>query len=267
MPERPAPQQMGENGIAEPDRLPGEGHPAGGRSRGTECRGHRRGGVRGQVAPDEHAEGNDEAGERAGSTDVEQLAPVQHRAPDPDEGAQRPDRRQGGRDRQEERGRHVDVIAPGRDIVSRLVHQQDPEQRHREAPPLQDLAPIALDQSDKELPDPDEHTAEPMGLGRVPHAGEGGPRSQREHHGEQEEQGVEPPARRASAGQRPHQHQPGFGRIGPVPAARPGSEHGLERRRAATMLGQHQRVDHLAGPEAHDAPGGQKRDQLVHRAS
>ena len=58
-------------------------------------------GVRGGVAPGQHHQHHDEARQRPGRPDVQQLAPVDHRGAQPEEGAQAPDRREGGRNRQE----------------------------------------------------------------------------------------------------------------------------------------------------------------------
>src|SRR5262249_30558074 len=83
---QPVAQRARQQRIAEKQRLPGE-HDVALRESGLE-----RDPLGCEIAPDEDDDRHDETGERAGSADIGQLLPIEHRAAKADERAERSNR-------------------------------------------------------------------------------------------------------------------------------------------------------------------------------
>ena len=77
----------------------------------------------------------------SGRTDIEQLAPIEHPAPQPEEGPQAPDRRQGGWNRNEPGTRDVHGGPAGGPVMAQLMDQQNGQQGEGKGPPGQEVWP------------------------------------------------------------------------------------------------------------------------------
>ena len=116
-----------DNPIAQPDRLTRKPDQKGRReTRGT---GDRLGEAQ---AHHEQRHREDKRGERTGSTDVEHDRPPYRRASQANEGTQRSDQREVGRERNEVGKTRTYPVNPGGHVVPHLVSDQDTEKRERE---------------------------------------------------------------------------------------------------------------------------------------
>ncbi len=204
-----------------------------------------------QREPDhQHRERHQQPGDRPGGANVEQLAAVRHDGAQPDERPHGADRPRDDRCRDEERQRHVELVVPGRDVMTQLVAQEDGEQGCGEGEPL---GP-GVDEVPRERVRA-EQQRQRVRVERDRAQEHGAHERGREQCGREEQQVYRPGVAAAPPDRAGEDQVPSVRLVGPVVAAGPVGERSGQRRRRAGVRRMYKRVNHFPVGQGGGAPG------------